>query len=109
MQVYAVYFHRVSYQNGGYQTDIYIYKEKDKAIDKANELHDNWSYHRYDLNDKYYDEEEKEWVKKSEDVCYISGNTERYNECDLDKASIRIEDETLNLDNDLLLHFDVRS
>jgi hypothetical protein len=47
--------------------------------------------HIYNDNDKYYDEEEKEWIEKLDGPCYIESDPERHKKCELYEISIRIE------------------
>jgi hypothetical protein len=108
MQVHILYYHFFS---PAYlpKTEIYIYKDKNKAIEKANTLHDSFPTHQYKRCEQYFDKEEKKFLKKNPKVCYFPTDPDRYRNCSLDEAALYIEEATLNLENDLLLRLNPES
>jgi hypothetical protein len=106
MNVFIVFFRYVSEQNGGLETDLYLYKSKEKAVKKANELHDKWYYHNNDNDTNPDPDSDEDW-----EPCDIRGDPIRYGKCSLKQADIWIVPKTLDLDNgdDLLLNFNVKS
>lgn len=102
MKVYIVFFQVQSWEYGTPETQMYFFKTKEKAIDKANQLHDLWSHHRYKRIEHYFDNEEKKCLLKDSTKCYKKDNPERYRECFLDEAIIWMVTETLHLEEDMV-------
>ena len=102
LTVYIVFFQVQSWDYGTPETQMYLFKTEEKAIEKANQLHDVWSHHRYKRTEHYFDMEEKKWLPKDSSKCYEKDNPERYRECFLDQAIIWMDTEILHLEENMV-------
>lgn len=91
MKVYIAFFQVQSWEYGPPNTQMYFFKTEEKAIEKANQLHDQWSHHKYKRTEQHYDPEEKKWLLKDCTKCYEKDNPERYRECFFNVPSLTKE------------------
>lgn len=106
--VYVVYNSYVSYQNGGYKTEIYVCKDKKSAEEQAEDCHKEGMC-AYDSFEEDSDRLEVSNNKSYRNQKLVKINKHTYKECKEKEQRIWINEKHICMADDVIMSLDVRT